>query len=228
MRALVFLLILANLLFFAWTQGFLGNAANPDALRLQQQLLADRVRVVARDEPPETAKPVKADKQGKPERADAEACLLFADLPVAELARVEGLASEKFPAFRPERAMTPASNYWVYIPPQPSKQDAERKAAELKKFKVPEFFIVQDAGEMRFSISLGIFSSREAAEERLEELRNKGVRSAKVGERDIKPTHGALALYGPEAQSEALRQAFTEWLPKSKPVPCKASKPGAP
>ena len=47
MRALVFLLILANLLFFAWTQGYLGNTANPDALRLQQQLLAESQQQVS-------------------------------------------------------------------------------------------------------------------------------------------------------------------------------------
>ena len=55
MRALVFLLILANLLFLAWTQGYFGAAANPDAFRLQQQLLAERITVVARDEPPTPA-----------------------------------------------------------------------------------------------------------------------------------------------------------------------------
>lgn len=52
MRVFVFLMIVANLLFFAWSQGYFGTPANPDALRVGQQLLADQIRVVARDEPP--------------------------------------------------------------------------------------------------------------------------------------------------------------------------------
>ena len=46
MRIAVFLLVLANLLFFVWTRGYLGTPANPDARRAEQQLLADQVLVV--------------------------------------------------------------------------------------------------------------------------------------------------------------------------------------
>ena len=232
MRVLVFLLILSNMLFFAWTQGYLGNSTNPDALRLQQQLLADQVRVVARDEPPpdSAAKPArveKAEKVEKVEKLSNDVCLLLADLPVADLSRLETSLPEKFAAFKAERTQMTGSGYWVFIPPLPNKPEAERKASELKKLKVPEFFVVQEPAAMRFAISLGIFSTREAAEERLEALRSKGVRSAKVGERDAKPTHGALEIRGPEEQVEALRQAIAEWLPKNKPAPCKAGKPAA-
>jgi hypothetical protein len=52
MRVFVFLLIVANLLFFAWSQGYFGTPTNPDAQRVGQQLLPEQIRVVARDEPP--------------------------------------------------------------------------------------------------------------------------------------------------------------------------------
>lgn len=52
MRPLVFLLILANLFFFAWTEGYFSTSVEPDTLRIEQQLLADRINIVARDEPP--------------------------------------------------------------------------------------------------------------------------------------------------------------------------------
>ena len=228
MRVLVFLLILANLLFFAWTQGYLGKMDNPDALRVQQQLLADQVTIVARDEPPPLVAPPKVEKPAKPERPEAEFCDVFADLPLAELVRVEGLAAEKYAGLKLEQTAAPASTFWVYIPPLANKQEAERKAAELKKLKAPEFFIVQDAGPTRFAISLGIFSTHEAAEERLEDLRAKGVRSAKVGARDAKSTHGSLEVRGPEPQAEAVRQSFAEWLPKSKAGACKGGKAKTP
>ncbi len=224
MRALVFLLILANLLFFAWTQGYLSDPTNADSLRLHQQLLADRIKVVARDEAPASvpAKPTKAEKP------PSDVCLLLADLPVADLSRIENLLTDQFAEFRAERKMTPvSSSYWVFIPPLKNKQEAERKSAELKQAKVPEFFILQDPPALRFAISLGIFSSREAAEERLAELRSKGVRSARTGERDSRPASGSLEIRGPEGRAESLREAVADVLPKNKPAACKA-KPANP
>jgi hypothetical protein len=228
MRAFVFLLILANLLFFSWSRGFLGTAENPDSLRIQQQLLADQVKLVVRDAPSDSGvaseKPEKAEKLVKPEeKPQPETCLQISDLPLADIVRIESLVSGKFSAFKAERLMNPGSGqYWVFIPPLPSKQDADRKASELKAMRVPEFFIVQDAGPNRYAISLGIFSSKEAAAERLSELREKGVRSAKVGARDLKPAIGALAMHGPEAQAELLTQALKESFSSHKVVACKA------
>ena len=44
--------------------GLSGNVVDPDTLRVQQQLQADRVRIVSRDEPPSNAKaPAKPRKQ---------------------------------------------------------------------------------------------------------------------------------------------------------------------
>lgn len=220
MRAFVFLLILANLLFFAWVRGYFAASSDPDAQRVQQQLLAGKVKIVARDEPP--AEMTKAEKAGKPvEKKMVEICVLLSDLPIADVLRVEGLLADKFPAFRSERSMNAGSgSYWVFIPPLPGRQDADRKASELRKLRVPEFFIVQD-GPSRFAISLGIFSSRQAAADRLEELRAKGVKSARIGERDVKPASASLEVHGPEAQMASLRQAIAEALPESKPAACR-------
>lgn len=223
MRVFVFLLVLVNLLFFVWTQGYLGSTASPDALRLQQQLLADQVTVVGRGEPPAAAdKPPKVDKPA--EKKAVSGCLLWGDLPIADAERFERLLAEKFSAFRATRSSTPGSStYWVFIPPLPNKQDADKKAAELKKLGAPEFFIVQDAGANYLAISLGIFSSEEAAKERLEALRAKGVKSAKAGERSVKPALAALEVIGPEAQSDALREAATALLPEARPSVCKST-----
>jgi cell division septation protein DedD len=230
MRPLVFLLILANLFFFAWTEGYFSTSAEPDTLRIQQQLLADQINIVARDEP--TAGSLKAEKidkvaEKKPEKQEkpekpAEACLHLSELPVADMLKAEHLVAEKFAAFKSERSMHNGSgSFWVFIPPLSGKAEAEKKAGELKALRVPEFFIVQEAGANRFAISLGIFSSKEAANERLAELRDKGVRSARVGERDIKPASGVLELRGPELQAEGLKQALLESVAKTKITACK-------
>ena len=223
MRAFVFLLILCNLLFLAWTQGYFGASSNPDTFRVQQQLLAEQIRVVARDElPAELARPEKAAKPA--EKRVESVCLRVGDLAADEAARLEALTAEKHAAFKGVRTANPGStSYWVFIPPLGSKQEAESKAAELKKLRVPEFFIVQESGPNNRAISLGLFSSREAAASRLEQLRSKGVRSAKVGERNGKPTSFVIELTGPETQAEALRQTLVEALPDTKLAACKTA-----
>jgi hypothetical protein len=58
------------------------------------------------------------------------------------------------------------------------------EAVELKDFGVEEYFIVQEEGEHRWALSLGVFRSEEAAQARLGALRDQGVRSARVGARE--------------------------------------------
>ncbi|MFN4324694.1 MAG: SPOR domain-containing protein [Azonexus sp.] len=52
MKTLVFLLVLGNLLFYAFTAGHFGRPDNPDAGRVEQQVAADRLRIVSRGEAP--------------------------------------------------------------------------------------------------------------------------------------------------------------------------------
>ena len=221
MRSFVFLLILANLLFFAWAQGYLGAPSNSDAFRMQQQLLANQVTVVARDvPPPETTK---TEAAATPvENKSVEACLLFSDLPGAAADQLEARLADKFQAFKVVRTNASANaSYWVFIPPLASKKDADTKAGELKKLGITEFFVMQESGVNNHAISLGLFSTKEAATAYLEALRSKGVRSAKMTERPAKSASATLEVRGPEAQAEALRQAVVEVQPEIKPVACK-------
>ena len=222
MRAFVFLLILANLLFLAWAQGYFDSASNPDAVRVQQQLLADRIRIVARDEA--QAAVMKPEKPVKPpEKRASDMCLQFNELSIADAERGESRLVEKLPGFKAQRTLGEGRmTYWVYIPPFASKRDAENKIAELKRLGVPEYFIVQESGPKNWAISLGLISSKEAASARLEALRGMGVKSARIGEREGKPTSAVLAISGPDTQAESLRQILAEILPESKSTACPA------
>ncbi|MFT3849067.1 MAG: SPOR domain-containing protein [Propionivibrio sp.] len=251
MRALVFFLILANLLFWAWVQGYLGTSSNPDAQRAQQQLLAERVRIVSRGEPPGDAKmPLESDRKSEkavekleekveelpepppvaePEkRAEdkpVEACLRLADVPVDDAGRLEQSLAEQFPDFKTVRAAgkDASASYWVYIPPLASKKDADAKTIELKKLQVQEYFVIQENGPNNHAISLGLFSTREAADNYLETLKSKKVRSARVAERNARPALATLEMLGPESRLDALRQAVAAVLPGSNPGACGAT-----
>lgn len=222
MRILVFLLILGNLLFLAWSQGFLGSSSNPDALRVQQQLLADQVKVLSRGEPPAVvSQPKQPEKVAEIKAVDI--CLVLSDLPMEAVARVERMLAEELPAFKSERAaISGTSSYWVIIPPLASKADVDTKVAELKQLDISEFFVVQESGPNNRAISLGLYTSNAAATSQLERLRKKGVRSARIVERIVKPTLASLEIRGPAAQADSLSQAILGVLPESKPVVCKA------
>lgn len=222
MRVFVFLLVIGNLLFLAWTHGYLGFAPNPDAFRMQNQLHPDRIRVISVDEPPPEAareQRVVAVSEKKP----VEACVLVSDLATADAERIEGAFGEKLPAVRVSKTLVPKStSYWVYIPPVATRKDAESKAAELAKLGIKDYYIVQENGPNNRAISLGLFSAKEAATTHLETLKGRGVRSAKVFERVLKPETVALELRGNDGQTDALRQVVTDVLADAKVEACKS------
>jgi hypothetical protein len=77
-----------------------------------------------------------------------------------------------------------ATSYWVHIPPQTNKAGAEKKVAELKQLGVDDTFIINDEGPSRWAVSLGLFKSKEMADNYLQKLSKQGVRSAKIEVRD--------------------------------------------
>lgn len=93
-----------------------------------------------------------------------------------------------------------AIGFWVYIAPLKDKAAVAQKVAQLKARGVTEYFAVQEEGEWLNAISLGMFSTREAAQKFLEKLNAKDVRSAKVGERASKTKTTAFAISGLDAE----------------------------
>lgn len=242
MKWLVFLLVLANLLFFAFAEGYFGKPHNPDAARLQKQIKPENIRVVSRDVPPPgPIAPVKADGETQtaptpsqpassipPEAASAkpagetpaakgeEVCVSWSGLSVKDADRLAEMLNEKFGDFKQSRRAEKVSgkSWWVFIPPLPSKADADKKIGELKQLGVKEYLIVQDSPQNRLAISLGVFATEAAAKARLGELRDKGVKSAKAepyGSKDVV----AIEARGPAARQSALAE-MTKSIPSLK------------
>jgi hypothetical protein len=122
----------------------------------------------------------------------------LADAPKAEKA-LEGLMlSGRLEQRRTEEK----AGWWVFIPPQGNRPAALKKAAELKKLGVDDYFVVQDE-EFRWALSLGVFRTAEAARTRLLALRAQGVRSAQVGPREMMVPKVWLQMKGMDAATEA-------------------------
>lgn len=237
MKQAVFLLALANLLFFAFAQGYFGRPDNPDAIRLQKQINPERIVVVGRGEPP-GEKPA-ADENGKAPAAEAakpagepaktveapkaaEACVTWSGLATADADRLAALLGEKFDDFKLARRSMPVAGgaWWVSIPPLANKAEADKKAGELRKLGVTDFFVIHDAGPDRWAISLGVFSTENGARDRLAALKDKGVRSAKLGARSGKEGTFAVEAWGPTDRQKALQEAVTALSPNFKVKTC--------
>ena len=222
MRIFVFLLILANLLFFAWTRDYFGGSGEADTVRTSQQLRADQVRIVSNDgPPPETLRSEKKVAKSE-EKAPAEICVLLSELVPAEAERLEKGLSESLPEITVARTAFPGtSSFWVHIPPLKSKREAESKAAELKGLGIKEYFIVQDSSANHLAISLGLFSTSEAADAALAALREKGVRSARIVERTVRPAAAQLELRTSELKAPELDHWLNQSAPDARRGACK-------
>ena len=83
-----------------------------------------------------------------------------------------------------------------------------------------DYFVILE-GPNRFAISLGIFSTEKGGQERLAELRAKGVRSARLLPRPGKDGTVRLQATGPASAREALVVAAGKALPKQEVKACR-------
>ena len=77
------------------------------------------------------------------------------------------------------RTETPDS-WWVRIPPQGSRAEAERRVIELNLLGVTDTFIVQESGPTQYAVSLGVFKTENRARVLLGQLRTRGVTNAGI------------------------------------------------
>jgi hypothetical protein len=81
------------------------------------------------------------------------------------------------------------TSWLVNIPPQGSKEAADRKAAELRNLGITDFFIMNGDSPLRYAISLGAFKTESGAQTLLAQLGKQGVHSARITPRGPQTTH---------------------------------------
>lgn len=178
MRIVFLLVILVNVLFFAWSRYVVPPEAVADPQPLTRQLEPQKLKVIPPGElPPVAARPAPAPIVLK--------CIEWGSFTVADASQAQtALEPLQLGARLGQRRTEESAGWWVFIPPQGSRPAAQKKAAELKALAVDDYFVVQDDGPYRWALSLGVFRSEEAAQARLAALRTQGVRSALVGPRE--------------------------------------------
>lgn len=193
LRAVFLFLILANLLFFVWAQGYFGGREEGrEPQRLANQLAPEKLRIVGNGPPPAVA--VAAAE------AAAETCRQVSGLAQSDAQRLRNLAEEKFPGL--QVLVKSGKNqpiYWVLIPALANRLAADKKLAELKQLGLGDFSVVLEEGSYKFAISLGQFANEQAAAEFLHDLEKRGVKSARLQVRDKQAEQILLELRGPAA-----------------------------
>lgn len=200
-RALVLLLLLGNLLFFAWARGWLNGIpglahdGEREPERLRRQLRADAVTVASAPAPASAALvPRAADAasgiaasavaSAAPAPASAPAvtvCLQagpFAEFemgPVAQALDAAGVPDDGWQAL-PQKD---SPSWWIYMGRYPDAETLNRKIEELKRINVrPQ--PVRSPAPMRPGLLLARFDDDTAAEAELGRLASRGVRTARV------------------------------------------------
>ena len=200
MRAWFLLLVAANLAFFVWTQYVSPGSEGADPAPLARQVAPESLKLVP---PPRLAAP-----SGDATAASSLACVEWGSFSTSEAARIATLLEPlNLGSLLTQRRSEETAHWWVYLPPQGSRQAALRKVEELKKLGVQEYFVMQEEGRWRWAVSLGVFRTEEAAKSRLEAVRALKVQGARVGERDTQVTRVWFRVADADA---TLRNAFKE------------------
>ena len=172
-RFLFFLLLLATLGF--GTHLWLTSAAERTDFSTRERN-RDDVRIVAVTPPTVAARSAEETRKTVQSLAGA-ACVEFSGIAGADIPK----AREAFSALQlgtrlVERRIEEITRHWVFIAPVKDRRSAEVNMAQLRRQGVSDMSIRPDNG-----ISLGVFSTEEAARRFLTSLETKGVKGAESG-----------------------------------------------
>jgi hypothetical protein len=106
------------------------------------------------------------------------------------------------------------------MPSQGNRASAFRQAAELKALGVTDFFVMGEETDIPWALSLGVFRTERAALARLAALRELGVRSALVGQRDTVVPRIWLQVKGIDPALEARLRDIARQIEGSELRPC--------
>ena len=216
MRVFFWLVLLANLLLFAWMQWGSMLTGTANELQAQPPLNAGKIRLLPTASSVAAAShPSAAQSSAMQQNQAAAACMEWGEFSGDDLARATtALSAMKLGSQLTRHQVEHDSGYWVYMPPQPNHAGAERKVSELKALGVKDYFIVQEPGKWQNAISLGVFRTEEAAKNYLAGLNKQGVRTALVGERQAKLMFTVFVFRNPDsaltAKIVALQKAFPD------------------
>jgi hypothetical protein len=183
-------LVAINAALFAYGRGYLGHFSGNERepQRLLNQLNAGQLAIISPEKANNASAATAAAASAAASAAakdtpEAQACLEIGSFLIADARRFETQLAPLNLGDRQSRHNLPGtevSSYIVHMPPQGSKEGADKKAAELRALGVTNYFVMSDNSPLRWAISLGVFKTESAAQNQLAALMKQGVRTARV------------------------------------------------
>ena len=229
LKFVFWLLAGVNLLVFAIGQGYLGSfrSETREPARLKNQLQATKLTLLTPEQATAPAAPPASEEAAAPAAAapaPSYACTEVGNFLLADGRRFEAQVAALDLGDRQSRrnvAGQDISSYMVYIPPQGSKEGADRKAGELKQLGVTNYFIMNESSPMRWGISLGVFKSESGAQTQLASLNKQGVHSARIAPRYSASKQLAYQFRDLDAATRARLEKIKTQFPEQELRSCK-------
>lgn len=225
LKFLFFALLCTNAVLLAYNQGLLGSfkgeAREPQ--RVRNQINTDKLVLVAAA----NANLPKAPAVPVPEEAPkpvAIACIEMGNLDAGDARRFDNLIAPLALGERLSRTEVVSqeiTSHMVMIPPHPSKEAADKKAAELQELGVSNYFIMNESTPTKWAISLGVFKSEAAAKTLLAALVKQGVTGAKVAGRSTQTTRQVYRFKDLEPATREKLDAIADRFTELETRPCK-------
>ncbi len=211
--------LLVNVGLLAYNFGYLGNWSleqhEPERIKLQSK--ADQLQLLSAKAALEMSEPP---VEKKPELI---ACLEVGNFTQSEASKFEDkLKTLELGDRQAKTSVAAVASNMVYIPSLGSKDAADKKASELRRIGITDFFIVQDQSELRWGISLGVFKTEEAAKAHLATLKNKGVKTAHIGPRSVSTTKFSYQLHDLTVDEKRRFDAIKTDFPGQESQTCQA------
>ncbi|MGX9731809.1 SPOR domain-containing protein [Janthinobacterium aestuarii] len=230
LKFVFWLLAGVNLLVLAIGQGYLGSfrAETREPARLKNQLQQGKLTLLTQEQA--TAPAALPATEGAATAAAAPAappsyaCTEVGNFMLADGRRFEAQLAALDLGDRQSRrnvAGQDISSYMVYIPPQGSKEGADRKAGELKQLGVTNYFIMNESSPLRWGISLGVFKSETSAQSQLAMLNKQGVHSARIAPRYSASKQFAYQFRDLDAATRARLEKIKAQFPEQELRTCK-------
>ena len=177
MRMLFLILLLANLVGLAYIR-YAESRAGADAQIDLLQISPEKLKLLK----PRSGEKASAATPSSPPQP-ALACLEWGSFAAEDAPRAAAALARFELADKLAQRELSDGGWWVYLPPFKTKAEADRKASEVKALGIDDLYVVPENSQWRFALALGTFRTEEAANNRLAQLRQKGLRAAAVGPR---------------------------------------------
>jgi len=222
------ILLLANGALLAYRQGHLDSLmpSGREPARMGNQFNTDKIKQISTSAAPAVPAPAASAASAPP----AEKAALPEMVACTEIGNFNPEDAKEFEAklgalvlgyHVSRRGVQETTSYIVHIPSQGDKEGADKKASELRRLGITDYYVMhENNSSMRWGISLGVFRSEEAARTHLTDLTQKGVRTARISPRIATTNLAVFQLRGITAGQKSEVEKIKADFPKQEIRAC--------